>query len=212
MSKTFCSKPPFTSMWNIPASVEFPSTMHCIHGSKTLSTVSKSFSRVVDPAFLSDSRLVNTLPQFLLLFMVSYYFFQWPGYRQWSRQIPTKDFRSPPGPITIAGLAKSVAKCVKRFILVSTSLCPFFPQLTWRLKDRKMLPMESGSDERWRIGDRPGDIKLEDLMLVSVHHVSLGSWQPQLRLRRPQSIFSILNPIHSAPIDYPTSNNVLFSL
>ena len=80
-----------------------------------------------------------------------------------------------------------------------------------------MLPMEDGSEEKWRIGDRPGDIKVEDLMLVSIHHVSLGSWQPQLRLRRPysiphtrpQSISSI--PIHSAPIDYPTSNTVLFS-
>jgi len=117
---------------------------------------------------------------------------EWPGYRQWSRQIPTKDFRSPPGPITIAKLAKNVAKCVQRFML-----------------DRKMLPMEDGSDEKWRIGDRSCDIKVEDLMLVSIHHVSLGSWQPQLRLRRPQSISSI--PIRSPPIEYPTVNNVLFS-
>jgi len=114
---------------------------------------------------------------------------EWPGYRQWSRQIPTKDFRSPPGPITIAKLAKNVAKCVQRFML-----------------DRKVLPMEDGSDERWRIGDRPNDIKLEDLMLVSIHHVSLGSWQPHLRLRRPQSI-----PIRSSPIGNSTVNNILFS-
>jgi len=121
---------------------------------------------------------------------------EWPGYRQWSRQIPTKDFRSPPGPITIAKLAKNVAKCVQRFML-----------------DRKMLPMEDGCDERWRIGDRPGDIKVEDLMLVSIHHVSLGSWQPQLRLRRPQSRpQSISNiPIRSPPVDFPATNNVLFS-
>lgn len=43
---------------------------------------------------------------------------QWPGYRQWSRQIPTKDFRSPPAPITLAKLAKNIAKCVQRFIEV----------------------------------------------------------------------------------------------
>lgn len=49
--------------------------------------------------------------------------FQWPGYRQWSRQIPTKDFRTPPGPITRAKLAKNVAKCVQRFITVNI----FFP-------------------------------------------------------------------------------------
>jgi len=112
---------------------------------------------------------------------------EWPGYRQWSRQIPTKDFRSPPGPITIAKLAKNVAKCVQRFIL-----------------DRKSLAMEEGSDERWRIGDGPGDIKVEDLLLVSIHHVSLGSWQPQLRLRRaPSSI-----PIRSSLMGSSMVNNV----
>ena len=72
-----------------------------------------------------------------------------------------------------------------------------------------MLPMEDGSDEKWRIGDRPGDIKVEDLMLVSIHHVSLGSWQPQLRLRRPQSISN--TPIRSSPVENPTASNVLFS-
>ncbi|KAH9479486.1 hypothetical protein JR316_0008080 [Psilocybe cubensis] len=93
---------------------------------------------------------------------------EWPGYRQWSRQIPTKDFRSPPQPITLAKLAKNVAKCVQRF-----------------MQDRKHLPMEEESDHRWKIGDGPDDIKLEDLILVSIHHVSLGSWQPHLRLVRP---------------------------
>ncbi|KAF9563956.1 hypothetical protein CPC08DRAFT_632050 [Agrocybe pediades] len=93
---------------------------------------------------------------------------EWPGYRQWSRQIPTKDFRSPPQPITMAKLAKNVAKCVQRF-----------------MQDRKAMPMEDDADHRWRIGDGPNDIKLEDLVLVSIHHVSLGSWQPQLRLARP---------------------------
>ncbi|KAF9531752.1 hypothetical protein CPB83DRAFT_750420, partial [Crepidotus variabilis] len=93
---------------------------------------------------------------------------EWPGYRQWSRQIPTKDFRSPPGPITLAKLAKNVAKCVQRF-----------------MQDRKTLPLEDEADQSWRVGDAPNDIKLEDLVLVSIHHVSLGSWQPQLRLLRP---------------------------
>jgi hypothetical protein len=44
---------------------------------------------------------------------------QWPGYQPWSRQIPTRDFRNPPGPITRAKLAKNVAKSVARFIAVS---------------------------------------------------------------------------------------------
>ena len=94
---------------------------------------------------------------------------EWPGYRQWSRQIPTKDFRSPPQPITLAKLAKNVAKCVQRF-----------------MQEAKSLPMdEDTSDPRWRIGTGSHDIKFEDLVLVSIHHVSLGSWQPQLRLAHP---------------------------
>ncbi|KAJ7089674.1 hypothetical protein B0H15DRAFT_838761 [Mycena belliarum] len=93
---------------------------------------------------------------------------EWPGYRQWSRQIPTKDFRSPPGPITRAKLAKNVAKCVQRFI-----------------QERHGQPMEDDADLRWRVGPGPNQIKLEDLVLVSIHHVSMGSWQPHLRLRRP---------------------------
>ncbi|KAF7294488.1 hypothetical protein MKEN_01441300 [Mycena kentingensis (nom. inval.)] len=93
---------------------------------------------------------------------------EWPGYRQWSRQIPTKDFRSPPGPITRAKLAKNVAKCVQRFI-----------------QERQGQPMEDDADPRWRVGSGPNHIKLEDLVLVSIHHVSMGSWQPHLRLRRP---------------------------
>ena len=43
---------------------------------------------------------------------------QWHGYAAWSRQIPTRDFRSPPGPITRSKLAKNVAKTVQRFIEV----------------------------------------------------------------------------------------------
>ncbi|KAH8832438.1 hypothetical protein DL96DRAFT_1457686 [Flagelloscypha sp. PMI_526] len=92
---------------------------------------------------------------------------EWPGYRQWSRQIPTKDFRSPPGPITRAKLAKNVAKCVQRFIA------------------ERMNHSDADADPRWRIGTGPEHIKLEDLILVSMHHVSMGSWQPQLRLRHP---------------------------
>jgi len=95
---------------------------------------------------------------------------QWPGYRQWSRQIPTKDFRSPPGPITRAKLAKNVAKCVQRFI-----------------DAKKNLSLEDDTDVKWKVGTRQNEVKLDDLLLVSMHHVSMGSWQPQLRLRRPFS-------------------------
>jgi len=93
---------------------------------------------------------------------------EWPGYRQWSRQIPTKDFKSPPRPINMTKLCKNVAKCVQRFI-----------------NERQHCELEDGADSRWRVGDGPRHrgLKLEDLVLVSLHHVSMGSWQPQLRLR-----------------------------
>jgi hypothetical protein len=89
---------------------------------------------------------------------------EWPGYRPWSRQIPTKDFKNPPGPITCAKLAKNVAKCIERFI-----------------KEMSNTAMEDDADKRWKVGR--GLISLDDLVLVSMHHVSMGSWQPQLRLR-----------------------------
>jgi hypothetical protein len=44
--------------------------------------------------------------------------FQWPCYGSWSRQIPTRDFRTPPGPITREKLAKNIAKQIERFIKV----------------------------------------------------------------------------------------------
>jgi len=54
-------------------------------------------------------------------------------------------------------------------------------------KEKERMEMEA--DRRWRVGTRY--IKMEDLILVSLHHISKGSWQPQLRLRTP------LNEIHT---------------
>ena len=41
---------------------------------------------------------------------------------------------------------------------------------------------EDDADPRWRVGAE--HIKLEDLMLVGLQHVSMGSWQAHLRLMR----------------------------
>ncbi|KAG8220889.1 hypothetical protein J3R82DRAFT_2388 [Butyriboletus roseoflavus] len=96
---------------------------------------------------------------------------QWPGYAPWSKQIPTMDFKTPKGHITRAKLAKNIATCVSRFAA-----------------DMQEKPMEAESDIRWKIGEQ--HIKVGDLILVSLHHVSKGSWQPQLRLRSPFATFS----------------------
>ncbi|KIJ60484.1 hypothetical protein HYDPIDRAFT_98644 [Hydnomerulius pinastri MD-312] len=91
---------------------------------------------------------------------------QWPGYRPWTKQIPTMDFKTPKRPITKAKLAKNIANCVRRFI-----------EMTGK------QAIDADVDRRWRVGKQ--NIEVEDLMLVSLHHVTAGSWQPQLRLRRP---------------------------
>ncbi|KIJ61274.1 hypothetical protein HYDPIDRAFT_97134 [Hydnomerulius pinastri MD-312] len=90
---------------------------------------------------------------------------QWPGYHPWAKQISTMEFKTPKQPITKAKLAKNIANCVRHFIEIEKQA------------------MDADVNRRWRVGKR--NIKVEDLMLVSLHHVSKGSWQPQLRLRRP---------------------------
>lgn len=44
--------------------------------------------------------------------------------------------------------------------------------------------MEDESHARWKVGTGANHIKVEDLILVSLHHVSRSTWQPQLRLNR----------------------------
>jgi len=92
----------------------------------------------------------------------------WPGYQPWSRQIPTRDFRNPPGPITRAKLAKNVAKSVARFIT-----------------EHKGRQMEEDGDPAWAVG--PHNIDVFDLVLVRLDHVSKGSWQAHLQLLHPRS-------------------------
>lgn len=91
---------------------------------------------------------------------------RWPGYGNWSRQIPTKDFRSPPCPITRSKLAKNIARTVERFI-----------------KEKARVQMDPEEDPRWKVG--LGHITIDDLSLVGLQHVSKGSWQCHLRLNRP---------------------------
>ncbi len=72
---------------------------------------------------------------------------QWKGYQPWSRQIPTRDFRSPPGPITKAKLAKNVAKSVQRFIDVcDTRFCTFWTFLL----NRQNVGTQRSRDGAWR--------------------------------------------------------------
>ncbi|EJD07501.1 uncharacterized protein FOMMEDRAFT_73265 [Fomitiporia mediterranea MF3/22] len=90
----------------------------------------------------------------------------WEGYDPWSRQIPTRNFKVPQGPITRKVLAKNIAKTVQRFIDEHI--------------DRQLPP---NSNPAWQVG--PGRIEFNDVVLLSIHHVSRGSWQANLCLNQP---------------------------
>ena len=79
-----------------------------------------------------------------------------------------------------------MAKTVQRFIDVSPRLRKPSPACTCTheynyYQDCKTKPMEEEVDARWRIG--PSRISIDDLELVGLQHVSMGSWQAHLRLR-----------------------------
>ncbi|EMD38915.1 hypothetical protein CERSUDRAFT_122431 [Gelatoporia subvermispora B] len=106
----------------------------------------------------------------------------WPGYAPWSRQIPTRDFRSPPGPITRSKLARNVAKTVQRFIEASR-IFPTIPHTDrFTVQEMQDRPMEDQSQAIWKVGT--GSIGLDDLILLGLQHVSMGSWQAHLLLIR----------------------------
>ncbi|KAG9312928.1 hypothetical protein JVU11DRAFT_6362 [Chiua virens] len=89
----------------------------------------------------------------------------WPGYPSFKRQIPSRNWSKTKDPITKGKLAQNLAKTTARFI-----------------EKMSNKPMEVGADRCWKVGSQ--HIKLQDLVLVSLHHVSKGSWQPQFRLKR----------------------------
>jgi len=73
--------------------------------------------------------------------------FWWPGYGNWSRQIPTKDFRNPPYPITHSKLAKNIARTIEGLI-----------------KEKSRTVVDPGEDPMRKVG--PGHITIDDLVLV----------------------------------------------
>ncbi|OAX40574.1 hypothetical protein K503DRAFT_687269 [Rhizopogon vinicolor AM-OR11-026] len=89
---------------------------------------------------------------------------EWPGYPSFTKQIASKDWKKTRSPNTREKLAVKVADAVYTFFQkhANTSCDP--PNSIWRI----------GSD----------GIRIEDLVLVSLHRVSQGSWQPKLCLLR----------------------------
>ncbi|KAH9939505.1 hypothetical protein B0H21DRAFT_825161 [Amylocystis lapponica] len=83
-------------------------------------------------------------------------------YPPYSHQIAIRESSKRREPITVARLARTVAKEVDRFIKHYTPY-PF-------------------SDDGWKVG--PGFIGLDQINLVELHHVSEGSLQPVLKVIR----------------------------
>jgi hypothetical protein len=53
-------------------------------------------------------------------------------------------------------------------------------------QERQHSRLEDDADPLWQVGmSGKGVITLDDIVLVSLYHVSLGSWQPQLKLKHP---------------------------
>ncbi|EIM80463.1 uncharacterized protein STEHIDRAFT_33963, partial [Stereum hirsutum FP-91666 SS1] len=100
----------------------------------------------------------------------------WPGYAFWSRQIPTRDFRTPPQPVTRAKLAKNVAKTVERFITEHQN----------RSMDDAGDAGSAAANQKWKIGG-PDGIQATDLVLLHLENVSKSSWQVALQLLHPRS-------------------------
>jgi len=84
--------------------------------------------------------------------------FEWPGYKSWSRQIKTNDWRKTRRPITRAKLATDISKSLSLFIQ--------------EMENEPIDPL----NEKWRLG--AGHITVDQITLVALEHVSKGSWQP----------------------------------
>jgi len=90
--------------------------------------------------------------------------FEFEGYESWTRQVKTRDSRKIPHPIPREKLAHEVAKKLAAFLRRQV-----------KLDETNCLSDEAAS---------LNSVKLEDLVLVRLDHVSKASWQPQFVIVR----------------------------
>lgn len=89
---------------------------------------------------------------------------EWPGYKPWTDQIRTLDWREPPNKITRSKLLTEIAKRLEKFL----QRCHSTPV--------------SPDAQVWRAGVQ-GGIQLDNIAVVALERVALGSWQPHLMYR-----------------------------
>ncbi|KAF8257745.1 hypothetical protein EI94DRAFT_1817032 [Lactarius quietus] len=86
----------------------------------------------------------------------------WPGYRDWKRQIATRDDTRDRNPITVARFMRHVG----------TSVDKFFKEC--------MSNDIASTDRRWQIGMH--GINQSHVKVIGVVHVSAGSWMPIIQI------------------------------
>ncbi|KAF8274597.1 hypothetical protein EI94DRAFT_1825553 [Lactarius quietus] len=90
----------------------------------------------------------------------------WPGYKEFKRQVQTRDETIEHNPITLSRFAQHIGRSVDAF-----------------LKTRQpVLGTSDNRHEKWRIG--PRGIQPSDIIVIGAIHVSAGSWMPILQLNR----------------------------
>lgn len=87
----------------------------------------------------------------------------WPGYKEFKRQVSTREANNP---INMAKFARQIGRTVDAFL----QGCELDPGC---VEDRR---------GRWRIG--PGGIQSRDIIIIGTVHVSAGSWMPIMQLNR----------------------------
>ncbi|KAI0060985.1 hypothetical protein BV25DRAFT_1806462 [Artomyces pyxidatus] len=86
----------------------------------------------------------------------------WPGYKDWKRQVQTRDETPFRNPITLEKFVRHVGRSVDNFLVQC-----------------ELDPVQHAPN--WRIGG-PNGINRNDIMVIGVVHVSAGSWMPILQL------------------------------
>ncbi|KZV66144.1 hypothetical protein PENSPDRAFT_556345, partial [Peniophora sp. CONT] len=93
---------------------------------------------------------------------------QWPGLPNYRRQIQTRDQTLQKKPIALCRLVKHIGRSVQLFFQEFAD---------------SHFPENHEADYAWRVGE--GGIRMEDLLLIGIVHVSPGVFQVVLQLAQP---------------------------
>jgi len=105
----------------------------------------------------------------------------WPGYRDWKRQIPTRDETYARNPITLSRFMKHVGTSVNKFM--------------------NQCMTNAGADPGWCIG--PQGFTQHHVKVIGAVHVSAGTWMPIIQLNAWVHYERTPSHTRSAPMTFP---------